>query len=206
MNAFEHERLMQVVAVRMRKQPRPEVVVLALEEGWVVAEAVRVESLAVDENRRMKERRAEQGVPTQRPRSAREHVGAPPPTALVEIDDGRADDRRARVEAKPLHLQTQAIRLGDVVSVESSHVFATSAFEAPVERGGEAGLLLVPQDHETPVVDGGEYRRRVVRRCVVDHEQLEIVERLGQHAVDCFRQEARVVVDGQQDGDERHGR
>ena len=206
MNALEHERLTQVVALGMREQPRPEVVVLTLEEGRVVAQAVRVESLAVDENCRMEERRAEQGVPTQRPRSAREHVGAPPPAAFVEIDDGRADDRSARVEAKSLHLQTQAIWLGDIVGVEPGHVFPTCAIEAAVERGGETGLLLVPQDCETRVVDGGEYRRRVVRRCVVDHEQLEIVERLGQHAVHRFPQEARVVVDGQQDGDERHGR
>ena len=51
MHAIEHERLGQVVAVGMREQPRPEVVVLTLEVLGVVAQAVPLEHLAVDERR-----------------------------------------------------------------------------------------------------------------------------------------------------------
>ena len=48
--------------------------------------------------------------------------------------------------------------------------------------------------------------RRLVGRRVVDHDQLEIGERLPEHALDGGRQIAGVIVDGQEDRDERHGR
>ena len=55
-DAIEDERLGEVVTVRVREQPRPQVVVLALEVFRVVPQAVRLEHLAVDEDARMEER------------------------------------------------------------------------------------------------------------------------------------------------------
>src|SRR5206468_10488857 len=59
----EDERLRQVRALRDGEHARPELVVLALEVGRVVAEALLVEQVAVEQHRRMEERRREQQVP-----------------------------------------------------------------------------------------------------------------------------------------------
>jgi hypothetical protein len=55
-DAVQHEWVGEVVAVGVLEQPRPQVEVLALLEARVVAEAVPVEGLALDQHRRMKER------------------------------------------------------------------------------------------------------------------------------------------------------
>ena len=63
MDPFENERLREVAAVRDHEQARPQFVVLALEVLRVVPQLVRIQQLAVDEHRRMEERRAEERVP-----------------------------------------------------------------------------------------------------------------------------------------------
>ena len=64
MHAVEDERLAEVGAFPpCRERPRPQVVVLALEEGWVVAEVASLEGFAVDEHGRVEERGAEEEVP-----------------------------------------------------------------------------------------------------------------------------------------------
>ena len=63
MPPVEDERIAEVVAVRDREEARPEVVVLALGEGRVVPEPVRVEHLTVDHHRRVEERRREERRP-----------------------------------------------------------------------------------------------------------------------------------------------
>ena len=54
-NAVQQERVAEVVAVSVRQEPRPEVVVLALQIRRVVAESVQVEQLAIDQDARMVE-------------------------------------------------------------------------------------------------------------------------------------------------------
>ena len=58
MDAFEHERVGEVRTLGSFEQPRPEVVVLALEVFSVVPEPV--QHLPVDEHRWVEERRAEE--------------------------------------------------------------------------------------------------------------------------------------------------
>jgi hypothetical protein len=65
MDALVDEDLAQVVALRELEHPRPQVVVLALEERGVVPKRVALEQLAVDEDGRMEEGRAEQRMPAQ---------------------------------------------------------------------------------------------------------------------------------------------
>ena len=69
MDALVDQNVLEVVAVGEFEDPGPQVVVLALEERRVVAKPVALEHLAVDENGRMEERRAEQSVPAQRGRT-----------------------------------------------------------------------------------------------------------------------------------------
>ena len=73
-DAIEKERLGEVVAVCMREQPRPQLVVLALEVRGVVAKPVCLEHLPVDEDARMEERGAEERSPAQGDRPDRHHV------------------------------------------------------------------------------------------------------------------------------------
>ncbi len=206
MHALQDEHGGEVVAVGEGEQPRPKVVILALEEGRVVPQVVCRQRLAVNEHRRMEERRAEQRVPAQGQRTLRQQMRSSPVPALVEVGDSRAHDGRMRVGAKPLDLTLEPLGQRDVVRVEAGDVLAARFVEPAVERGGETALPVVAQHGEARVVDLREHGGRLVGRRVVDREQLEVAERLAQHAVDGLAQKARVVVNGEEDGHERHGR
>ena len=68
--AIQDERLAHVVPAGDVEQSRPEVVVLALRERRVVAQAVLVQHRPVDDDRRVEERRREQGRPPHGARAA----------------------------------------------------------------------------------------------------------------------------------------
>ena len=80
MDALQDERLGEIPAVGELEQPRPEVVVLALDKGRVVTKAVVVEQLAVDEHGRMEERGAEEGEKPNRSGPDRVAVQRPGPS------------------------------------------------------------------------------------------------------------------------------
>ena len=63
MDAVEEKRLRLVGAVADDEQPRPEVVILALEIARVVAQTLALEQLTIDEHGRMEEGRAEEEMP-----------------------------------------------------------------------------------------------------------------------------------------------
>ena len=90
-DALEDERLGEIPAVGKLEQPRPEVVVLALEKGRVVTKAVVVEQLAVDEHGRMEERGAEEGEKPNRSRPERVAVQRPGPSGAVKVEDAAAE-------------------------------------------------------------------------------------------------------------------
>jgi hypothetical protein len=206
MYPLEDERLRQVVSVGVREQPRPEVVVLALEERRVVSETVSIEQFAVDEHCWMEERRAEERMPTEWNRTVGHDMSLPSAPVLVEIGHGCAEDRDARSALDPVYLPLEALRESDVVGIESRDVAAGRPLEPSVQRCREAQPFVVTEQDETVVVDGSEDVRGLVGRRVVDDDKLEIPECLPEHARDGFADEAHVVANGEKDGDERHGR
>ena len=74
------------------EQSRPEVVVLALRERRVVAQAVLVQHRPVDDDRGVEERRREQGRPPHGARAAGHPVDRAEAPVLVQVDHPRADD------------------------------------------------------------------------------------------------------------------
>ena len=96
----------------------------------------------------------------------------------------------------------EPLRQRHVVGVEPRDVPAGRPVERAVERRGKTALLIVAKHRHSRVADGLDR----LGGAVVDEDQLEVRQRLSEHALDRFVQEALVVVHGEQDGDERHGR
>ena len=143
MDALQDERLGEIPAVGELEQPRPEVVVLALEKGRVVTKAVVVEQLAVDEHGRMEERGAEEGEQPNRSGPERVAVQRPGPSRAVEIEDAAAEHGDGRSRADPPDLRLQSPRQRDVVRVEPRDVAPGRLVEATVERRRKPQLLIV---------------------------------------------------------------
>ena len=209
-DAVEDERLSDVVAVRDREQPRPQVVVLALGELRVVAKLVPGKGLPVEEHAWVEEGRREERSPADCVRARRHEVETPDAVAVVEIEDAAPYDRDGRARPHPRELALEPPRHGDVVCVETRDVPATDLLEAPVQRGREAELSVVSEDDESRVVDRAENVRRPVRRGIVDDDELELGNGLPEHAPHGHAQEALGVVSGEEHGNERrrgfHGR
>ena len=123
-------------------------------------------------------------------------------SALVEVDDRRADDGDGRLGLDPGDLPFESIRARDVVGVEPGDVPAARPFQGSIERRREAEPGVVSQHRDSRVVEA----RDGVVRGVVDDDELEVAERLRENTVDGLTEEACVVVGCEQDGDERHGR
>ena len=205
MGAVEEKRLGEVVTVRHREEPRPEVVVLALEVLRVVAERVLLEHRAVEEHRRVEERRAEERRPADLRAPARHEVERPGAIGLRQLEHGASDHGDARVSAQVCELPLEPVRQRDVVGIEPRDVGAPGAIQRTIQRPGETLRVLVANDDEPRIVEGRENLGRPVARTVVDDEQLEILDRLAQHARDGVAQEALAVLHREEDRDERSG-
>ena len=197
----EDEGIAEVVAVRDREEPRPEVVVLALAERGVVAEPVRVEHLAVDHHRRVEERRREERRPPHGARPGRHPMDATDPTVVPEVDRAGPDDRRGGDGAHPRHEPLEPGRARDVVRVEARDVAPTRRADADVEGAGEAERLVVPQDAKPRVLETAEELPRAVDRAVVDDDELEVAERLAEHARHRLVDRRARVAGREDDGD-----
>ena len=141
---LQDERLGEILAVGELEQPRPEVVVLALEKRRVVTKAVVVEQLAVDEHGRMEERGAEERVPANR-QSARAGCGASSRAVPSPSRSRMPPPRTARPAPPPIRLSCDSSRPGerDVVRVEPRDVAPGRLVEATVERRRKPELLVV---------------------------------------------------------------
>ena len=131
------------------------------------------------------------------------HADAP---SVVELHRGRTDDRNLRSRAHSRELKLQPARHRDIVGVEPSDIRAASHIEAAIERGGEAELLVVSEHVQTRVVHRLENLGRPVGGCVVHDDELELRNRLAEDARNRGSDVRLAVVDGEEHGDERHGR
>ena len=128
------------------------------------------------------------------------------PSALVEVDHAGADDGDGRLGANPRELTFEPLRSSDVVRVEPRDVAPLCLVESPVQGRRETGPLVVPEHDDTRIADRRKEPARVVRRGIVDDDQLEVADALTEDALHGLGEERRAVVDGEQHGHERHGR
>ena len=205
-DAIEDERIEQVVAVGDVQEPRPQLVVLALGELLVVSERVPVEHSTLDEHGRVQERRAEERSPADVGGPAGHRVHGSDSPIGVELQRRRADDRYPRCRLHPRELELQPARHCDIVGVDPSDVRTTRRVESAIERGGEAELLVVSEHAQARVVDRLENLGRPVGRRVVHDDELELRDGLPENACDRGSEKRLAVVDGEEHGDERHGR
>ena len=111
------------------------------------------------------------------------------------------DDVRLRGAGLVGHLQ-QIIGVERVVGVKERHIFAPRRVQRQVARHAGAGAFL--RHHGDPSVARSVFAQdigRVVRRTVVDAQQLERSQRLSQHAFHRFAQIPLRVVNGHDDRD-----
>ena len=94
----------------------------------------------------------------------------------------------------------------DVIGIEPGDVEAACVFQRTIERGGQAQLLRVREHREAWVVDLGKNCGCSVRGSVVHDDQLEVGDGLPENAVDGDADVTGIVVNGQENRDERHGR
>ncbi len=177
----------------------PQVVVLGVDPLFAIAQpGRRVEALGAHHHR---------GVADA---AAVEQVGqVEAPLADVELEQRGAD-----VVAKGRHATTRQVDVGmrlhigelprqalgvhHVVGVHAGDVAAPRLVERAVERGHV--VVTAPYQPDARVGIRGCDRRAVVLRPVVDDDELEVLERLGQHTVDALAQVRAGVVHRHTDG------
>ncbi len=95
------------------------------------------------------------------------------------------------------------MRQSDVVGVHPRDVRAARDLQADVERARQAERRVVPDDAQPLVGDPGEHVAGVVRRAVVDDDELEVAVRLVQNAPRGLLDRGAGVTGREHDGDER---
>ena len=181
-HALRDERLREVRSVDDPKQPRPQVVVLALRNDGSYRKPEPVERLSIDEHRRVEERRAEKREPTDCPSHC--GCGAACPAGRPHRDRARRSRQLPHRPSRrvPARVALETLGQRDVVGVETGDV-ASAASSSPrfsEEARPACSSFVSTRRRSSP--DAREQRRRLVRRSVVDHDQLEVVDGLAQHA------------------------
>jgi hypothetical protein len=130
---------------------------------------------------------------------------SPERTVRVEVDRPCPHDRRGWPGADPRDDSLEPAGERDVVGVHPRDVCAPGDVEAAVQRPRETQRFLVPENTEPRVTDRRERIARSVDRAVVDDDQLEIVDRLPEDAVDSLSNRRLGVACGEDDGHEGRG-
>jgi len=125
---------------------------------------------------------------------------------LVEIEDRRPEGSDARQSANARELCLESIGQRNVIGVDAGDIPTLRELESTVERRCKSELFRIRQHRQPPVGDIREERRGSVRGGIVDDDEREVVDGLPQHAFHRRSEIAGVVVDGQENRDERHGR
>ncbi len=204
--AVENQRVRYVVSFGNVEETRPEVVVLALAERRVVAQPVPIEQAAVDDHRRVEERRREERSPADGARPDGHAVHRAQPPVGGEVDHPGSHDRRARPGADALQDPLEPCGQRDVVSVHAGDVRPRAAsrptFSAPARPSGSA--------FRTHAADARPRGRRAlspgaVGRAVVDDDELEVALALAEHASDRLLDRPLGVAGSEDDGHEGRG-
>ena len=108
-----------------------------------------------------------------------------------------------RVEV--FHLDGEALGVRQVVGVHPGQQRPASDSDARVQGVDQAAIARLTLDADALVREVVDHFETLVRRAVVDHQQLEIPEALIQYARDRVAHVGRRVVDGQKDRERRRG-
>ena len=128
-----------------------------------------------------------------------------PPAARVDDDDRCSDASHGRVSLQKLELARETVWKSDVIRVETGDMRAPRQTATMIERGRDPEIPLVDQQPDARIrghesLDDGA---RVVLRAIVHHHELQLLERLCEHAFDRLDQVGPAVEDGQDDAHAR---
>src|SRR6266498_1421581 len=110
-----------------------------------------------------------------------------------------------RVAVEEFDLAFEPRGVGDIIRIHSREVLPSREVDPLVESGRQAEVPSIPDDSDSAIRTAKAYRA-VVRRAVVDENQLPIAECLELNGSKRLRQGQPGVVYGQDDADERSGR
>lgn len=128
-------------------------------------------------------------------RTAEEHLGFGVLVVLGEAYqrglgaeelESEAADSHFGMAVEDTYAGLQPVGFGDVVAVHAGHQLGVDDVEATVEVLGETHIVGEGGDADAGVVDCAHHVQGVVRRGVVDHQQLEVAVGLTEDAVDGF--------------------
>jgi hypothetical protein len=123
------------------------------------------------------------------------------------IDDLREcrHDGAIRIRVEMGHLSIQALRHRDVVRVHARQVATPSLPDAEVERSRHAEVAVVREQTNPRVVIAQDDGAAGIRRGIIEDEEFEVRESLGQDAVDRLVEELFSVADRHENGDQGRG-
>ena len=146
-------------------------------------------------------------------RASEEHLGFGVLVVLGEAYQRGLGAEELEPEAADSHLGMaventyaglQPVRFSYVVAVHTGHQLGVDEVEASVEVLGEAHIVGKGGDADAGVVDGAHHVHGVVRRGVVDYQQLEVAVGLTEDAVDGFLDPRGNIICRHQHGYSRH--
>src|SRR6185437_7578815 len=89
----------------------------------------------------------------------------------------------------------------DIVGIQKGDKAAARLVNAPVARRAAARIGLA-NEMKARIAEGQGHLLRIVARAIVDHDDLEILETLRAHGLDCEPKFGGAVVDGNDDTEE----
>ena len=118
--------------------------------------------------------------------------------------ESEAADSHLGMAVENTYAGLQSVRFSYVVAVHTGHQLGVDEVEASVEVLGEAHIVGKGGDADAGVVDGAHHVQCVVRRGVVDHQQLEVAVGLTEDAADGFLNPWGYIICRHQHGYSRH--
>ena len=179
MQAVQDERRFHRVAFDELENPRPEVVILGLTVGRVVAQVMRLQHVAGDDHRVVEGRRGKQRPPPKRNGSAVEQVNLARGAVVIDVEHARADEADIDFRAQEGQAALEPVRKRRVVGVHSRDVAPAGLVERTIERSREAELLVVAEDADAQIAERRQGLGSAVGGAVVDDDELEIGDRLA---------------------------
>lgn len=114
--------------------------------------------------------------------------------------ESEAADSYLGMAVEDTYAGLQPVGFGDVIAVHTGHQLGVDDVEATVEVLGETHIVGEGGDADAGVVDGAHHVQGVVRRGVVDHQQLEVAVGLTEDAADGFLDPGGYIICRHQHG------